>query len=282
MCVRVWLIGISFILMLAACAAAQDDSNETPLGDVARNLRKSSPTPANEIVIDNDNFLKVVDDAESRRAAGNSMVFSLEPGGRNFNVSSPDVSCSLSFTAKSSSLLADPTILDELPRTELAKLDGPATIDGDQLQISMHNGSSWQLREIVIGLTIVRQADSASIGSPRITPAMATNTYDPIQNAYQKQPDQTVLLHVKGLAAPDGTAVFRTQLNFALFPDQEWHWAVVRAKGVPPQSPSQIASTQSAQNAILAPTTTPDTSIPSAPSAPSVVPTVVAPNTAVQ
>jgi hypothetical protein len=280
--VRNLLIGAIVVLILASCAVGQDDSNETPLGDVARNLRKNTASPSNEVVIDNDNFLKVVDDAESRRVAGNSMVFSLEPGGKNFNVSSPDVSCSLSFTAKSSSLLADPTILDELPRAELVKLEGPATIDGDQLQISMHNGSSWQLREIVIGLTIIRQADAASNGSPRIVPAMASNLYDPIQGSSQKQPDQTVLLHVKGAAAPDGTAVFRTQLNFALFPEQEWHWAVVRAKGVPPQTPAQIASTQSAQNAILAPQTTSDTNTQSLPVAPPAVPTVVVPNTAAQ
>jgi len=42
---------------------------------------------------------------------------------------------------------------------------------------------------------------------------------------------------VKGSAAPAATALFRTQLNFALFPDQEWHWAIVRAKGVPPPPP---------------------------------------------
>ena len=42
-------------------------------------------------------FRKVVEDAESRRAAGSTMVFSLDPGGKSFHVSSPDVSCSLTF-----------------------------------------------------------------------------------------------------------------------------------------------------------------------------------------
>jgi hypothetical protein len=51
----------------------------------------------------------------------------------------------------------------------------------------------------------------------------------------QKQPDVTVLLRVKGAAAPAATAIFRTALNFALFPDQEWHWAIVKAKGIPPR-----------------------------------------------
>ena len=218
---------------LPSCVSAQDDANDIPLGDVARNLRKK--IPPSEVVIDNDNFSKVVEDAESRRAAGSTMLFSLDPGGKNFRVSSPDVSCSLSFSAKTSSLLSDPTLLDELPRSELAKLEGPATIDGDSLQVSVHNGSSWQLREVVIGLTIIRRpepGDAASYyGQARIVPAVADASSHPVQDPDQKQPDVTLLLKVKGSAAPSATAIFRTQLNFALFPDQEWHWAIVRAKG---------------------------------------------------
>jgi hypothetical protein len=225
-------------LALPQWVSAQEDPNDTPLGDVARSFRKKSAP--SELVIDNDNFSTVVEDAERRRAAGTTMVFSLDPGEKNFHVSSPDVSCSLSFTAKTSALLADPVALDELPRSELAKLDGPATIDGDSLQVTMHNGSSWELREVLIGLTILRaQAvdTSASYGKARIVPAAAGVSTQAIQDSTQKQPDVTVLLRVKGSAAPAATALFRTQLNFALFPDQEWHWAIVRAKGVPPPPP---------------------------------------------
>ena len=53
-------------------------------------------------------------------------------------------------------------MLDEIPRSELSKLDGPATLDGDSLQVSMHNGTSWELREIVIGLTIIRRSDEGN------------------------------------------------------------------------------------------------------------------------
>ncbi len=224
-------------LALPQWAGAQEDPNDTPLGDVARSFRKKSAP--SELVIDNDNFSTVVEDAERRRAAGTMMVFSLDPGEKNFHVSSPDVSCSLSFTAKTSALLADPVALDELPRSELAKLDGPATIDGDSLQVTMHNGSSWELREVVIGLTILRHPvdTSASYGKARIVPAAAGVPTQAIQDSTQKQPDVTVLLRVKGSAAPAATALFRTQLNFALFPDQEWHWAIVRAKGIPPPPP---------------------------------------------
>ena len=239
------LIVAIFFIASAACARAQD-YGDAPLGDVARSFRKK--LAASEAVIDNDNLSKVVDDAESRRAAGSAPVFSLDPGGKSFHVSSPDVTCSLSFTAKSSSLLSDPQLLDELPRAELAKLDGPATIDGDSLQVTMHNGTSWELREVLIGLTIVRPPDAAGSypGQARIVPAVAGSQV--VQDSFQKQPDVTLLLRVKGSAAPAATAIFRTALNFALFPDQEWHWAIVKAKGIPPQAPDDLKATKSVKD----------------------------------
>jgi hypothetical protein len=224
---------------------AQEEEGDVPLGDVARSFRKKTAPP--ESVIDNDNLSKVVDDAASRRAAGSSPVFALDPGTKNFRVSSPDVTCSLSFTAKTTSLVSDP-LVDDLPRSELAKLDGPATIDGDSLQVSLHNGTAWELREVVIGLTIVKRPEfgqtNSSYGQARIVPA-AAGAQDQVnqaqQDSFQKQPDVTLLLRVKGSAAPAATSVFRTSLNFALFPDQDWHWAIVKAKGIPPQALPDVA-----------------------------------------
>jgi len=242
------VLAITFItlvfLTLVPCVRAQQDGNDVPLGDVARMLRKKAA--ATEAIIDNDNLTKVMEDADKQRAAG-SPVFSLDPGGKNFRVSSPDVMCSLSFTAKSSSLLTDPQMWDELPRSELAKLDGPATIDGDLLQVSMHNGSSWELREVTIGLTILKRADAgnaAYYGRARIVPAVAGDASQQTQESSQKHPDVTLLMRVKGTAAPSTTAVFRTSLNFALFPDQEWHWAIVKAKGIPPHASANVTSPQ--------------------------------------
>jgi hypothetical protein len=234
------------MLALPPCLTAQD-AGDTPLGDVARSFRKKPA--ASEVVVDNDNLSKVVSDAESRHVAGSSPVFSLDPAGKSFRVSSPDVTCSLSFSAssKTSALLNDPLMLDELPRGELAKLDGPATLDGDSLQVSMHNGTSWQLREVVIGLTIVKRPDPGSaasnFGQARIVPAVA-GAPQQAPDSFQKQPDVTLLLKVKGSAAPSATAIFRTSLNFALFPDQDWHWAIVKAKGIPPQTAPEATTTQ--------------------------------------
>ena len=78
----VFLVWGMILLGSVSYACAQEDGGDTPLGDVARSFRKKTP-PA-EAVVDNDNLSKVVDDAESRRAAGASPVFSLEPGGKNF------------------------------------------------------------------------------------------------------------------------------------------------------------------------------------------------------
>jgi hypothetical protein len=243
------LITAILLLALPQLCAAQD-ADDTPLGDVARSFRKKPA--ASEIVVDNDNLSKALNDAESRHVAGSSMVFSLDPAGKSFRVSSPDVTCSLSFSAssKTSALLNDPLMLDELPRSEMAKLDGPATIDGDSLQVSMHNGTAWELREVVIGLTIVKRPDpataSSNFGQARIVPAVAGSPQQ-APEPFQKQPDVTLLLKVKGSAAPSATGVFRTALNFALFPDQDWHWAIVKAKGIPPQTPTEPPTTPTTQ-----------------------------------
>jgi len=238
------LLFAGMLLLTVPPRLSAQDTDDTPLGDVARSFRKQQAP--SEVVVDNDNLSKVVDDAESRRAAGSSLVFSLDPAGKSFRVSSPDVMCSLSFSAKTSSLLSDPMALDELPRSEIAKLDGPATIDGDSLQVSMHNGTSWEVREVVIGLTIVKRPEPASatsyFGQARIVPAVAVGATQQVQDPFQKQPDVTLLLKVKGSAAPSATAIFRTSLNFALFPDQDWHWAIVKAKGIPPQTPPEATA----------------------------------------
>jgi hypothetical protein len=60
-------------------------------------------------------------------------------------------------------------------------------------------------------------------------------------------------LKVKGSAAPLATAIFRTSLNFALFPDQDWHWAIVKAKGIPPQAPLDAPTIMQPGEAATAP-----------------------------
>ncbi len=224
------LISAAFLPLFPQTLFAQD--TEPSLGDIARSLRKKPVT--SETVIDNDNLNQVVDEAESRHAIGWASVFSLAVPANRVQISGPDVMCSLSYTGKDSSQATDPLLLEDLPGEELRKLEGPASIDGDTLQISTHNGTTWELRELVIGLTIVRNRNDAisPVGQPHLVPAITGTSQ--LQDMSQKQPDATILLHLKGTAAPSATVTFRTALNFALFPDQEWHWSILKAKGIAP------------------------------------------------
>jgi hypothetical protein len=50
-----------------------------------------------------------------------------------------------------------------------------------------------------------------------------------------KTADRTALYHLKGSAGPSATSVFREMLGTGLTLDQDWHWAIVQAKGIPPK-----------------------------------------------
>jgi hypothetical protein len=214
---------------LAAPLFAQSGESETPLGDIARALRKTKKPPE-EAVIDNDNLSKVVDDAESRRVKG-SVKFSFEGSGKDVQASSPEVTCSLSFNGDSPPS-ADASSPLDLPSSELVKLDGPASISGDTLQISVYNPTAWKIDEITVGLTILRPASgsAANFGSARLLPTAAGD-----DSPSQKRSDMTVLYHLKGSASPFSSAVFKQSIGIILNPDQEWHWAIVQARGTPPK-----------------------------------------------
>lgn len=206
---------------------AQSDNNDVPLGDIARALRKKKAAPE-KLVIDNDNLSKVMDEAEKDRLQG-KVMFSIAGSGDKFQVSSPDVTCDLSFSAQNTPLLTEPFIAQELPVSDLLKLEGPATIQGDSMTVTVHNRTRWKISEITVGLTILRSQESAAyFGTARLRPAASTG------NDSERQSDFTVLYHIKGMAAPDSTAVFRQQLGGTFPADQDWHWSIVQAKGIPP------------------------------------------------
>ena len=96
-----------------------------------------------------------MDEVQTRKLNG-KLLFSIDGSAKKFQVSSPDVTCDLSFSGSATSLLSDPYAPQDLPEGELAKLDGPATITGDTLQVSVHNGTTWNIKEITVGLTILR------------------------------------------------------------------------------------------------------------------------------
>src|SRR4029077_8798783 len=151
------------------------DSPEPSLGDLARQYRKTKAAVEHAVidhaVIDNDNLHQVMDEVQTRKLDG-KLLFSIEGAGKKFQVSSPDVTCDLSFSGSATSLLSDPYAPQDLPASDLAKLDGPPTIAGDTLQVSVHNGSTWNIKEITVGLTILRspEANTARRGGARLIP----------------------------------------------------------------------------------------------------------------
>jgi hypothetical protein len=223
-------LAVCGLLFCTLLPAQSDDS--PPLGDVARSVRKKKQQPLPEhAVIDNDNLSQVMDEVESHRLASSSLLYSFDSSGKTFQVSAPDATCTLSFNANSTALLSRPYVPIDLPDDELHKLDGPATISDDGLQISIFNGTEWKLEEITVGLTIVRHNNptAAPYGPGRLVPAAAETVI-----AAEKQPDVTTIHHLRATALPSTTAVFKTPLSVRLSRDEEWHWAIIQAKGIPP------------------------------------------------
>jgi hypothetical protein len=234
------------LLCLAVPLLAQDD--DVSLGDLARSVRKTKSPEEQKVeekkVIDNDNFSIMMDKAESARLNGKP-VFSIDPVAKIFTMTSTDGTCSLSFDAKATALSPAPYISSDLPQDELVKLEGPARISDDVLEVSVHNGTGWELKEIVVGLTVIQPSRGAEIRDAALTPT--TDSGIPTKIA-----DSTVLYHLKGTGAPDSTATFRGNLGGGLvernsnassgsdsnFNFKDWHWAIVAARGIPPAPPT--------------------------------------------
>jgi hypothetical protein len=204
--------------------SAQED--DIPLGDVARELRHSKP-PDPADIIDNDNFSLMMDKAESERLDGQP-VFAISPSGRTFTAISPDGTCSLSFVASSANRTPAAYIASDLPQDELLKLEGPASIEDGSLAVSIHNGTPWELKEIVVGVTVLQTQSSAEY-----RPAMM----GPVPVNPEKLPDLTMLYHLKGSSIPGATTIFSGPLGGNFGGSKDWHWAIVGARGIPPAAP---------------------------------------------
>jgi len=226
------------VLIVPLAASAQDDVPS--LGDLARNLRKNKaqlqpqqqPDPA-RTVIDNDNLAQVMEDAEQARPVKqDKTVFSIDPSGNTLKLSSPDVTCSLSFNARASALLIKPVLIEDLPLSELLKLDGPGSIQDESLQLEVFNGTDWDLREITIGLTLERKpGESAEVAArARVIPAAQGNA--PV--TVERRSDVTLLYHLKATAKPFSTTAFHQNIGITPGPDEDWRWSIVEAKGIRP------------------------------------------------
>jgi len=255
--------------VLPSCLIAQDDDS-TPLGDVARTLRKKS----SQEVIDNDNLTQVMDEVESHRATGASLRYSMEGIAKIFHVSAPDVTCSLSFTANARALLSSQYVQLDLPPDELGRLEGPATIQDGSLQVTIFNGTDWHVSELDVALTLFKRKDvadrvsdtalsapesitegethpggDAAAATPGSTAAMAS-AQGP-ESHRPKRSDSTILYKMRAAAGPSETAVFTAPLNVEIAPDQEWHWAIMQAKGYPPQHSQDVSQSVPATPVLL-------------------------------
>jgi hypothetical protein len=220
---------------MAAILPAFGQSDSVPLGDVARAYRKNQDPP--QKVIDNDNLPQVMDQGESKKwALSTPKPAAPKTAVQLINFESPNVTCALSFSANSPDILANAPRPQRLPDSEVAKLDGPASIVGGTLELSVLNATGWDVREITVGLTIVRKQlpPAAFLGTAiKLVPTtLETPRTD------RKQADVTVLYHLHGAAAPYSTALFREELERPLEADEEWHWSILQAKGMPPAPPA--------------------------------------------
>ncbi len=232
-------VALAALVLAAMPAMAQGDPSDTPLGDVARNLRKK--TPPSLPVIDDDNFSQVMDQVESEHMGASSLHFSMPTENKSFQVAQTDVTCSLSFSANAKLLLSNQYAEMKLPRPELVKLLGPANIEGRALNVSLTNGTDWHLSEVAIAFTVVRKSASTNdAGEARMFPPP-----DPSQESAMrtvKTADKTVIYRMRAAASPTATTVFRAPLDVEIDSGDEWHWAIVEAKGYPPQGYSAGAS----------------------------------------
>src|SRR5579872_7071879 len=240
--------GIRLLIALAALAAAlfpvavlaQDDPNEIPLGDVARNLRKNAQqaqpqTQAVRPIIDDDNLTQVMDQADNQAGSGSTLRYIMSGGSKGFLLSAPDVTCSLAFTGNVKSLLASTQYSQmDLPADQLPKLEGPATIEGDTLTITLFNATTWHVSEIAVALTVVkRNADDGLPGQDAMLQQVRP----------EKKQDTTVIYKMRAAAPPWMRAAFSAPLDLDLAPGDEWHWAIVQARGYPPQTGSATEGT---------------------------------------
>ena len=99
------------------------------------------------------------------------------------------------------------------------------------------------MSEIAVAVTIVKKNSDAS--SLNGLSAMAGP--DPVVRP-EKKPDTTFIYRMRAAAAPWATTTFNAPLNGDLAEGEEWHWAILQARGYPPHvgdiAPQTTAQTQ--------------------------------------
>jgi hypothetical protein len=241
---------LALAMLTPVRVTAQDDPNEAPLGDVARSLRKKTSTaPAiNRPIIDDDNLTQVMHQADSRRGFGSSLRFLMAGESAGLRASAPDATCSLSFTGNAKSLLSSQYAQMELAPRDAAKLEAHATIEGDALTISVRNETDWHVSEIAVALTVIMRNAPARAGIPAVSDFSQASEVRP-----EKKPDTTMIYRMRAAAPPGITTGFSAPLDLEIEPGDEWHWALVQARGYPPENYTAKNSRNSAPETTAVP-----------------------------
>lgn len=222
--ISVVLALLAILLPFGVCA--QDDPNDVPLGDVARSMRKKTPGPT-QPVIDDDNLPQVMEQANRPHEVRTGWRFLMSGESKSFQVQAPDVTCSLAFSTNVKALLSGQFDQMNLPPSELAKIEAKAAIEGDSLTVPIFNGTQWHLSELTIALTVVKKA-GAGFGTLE-----GGDAFEQVRP--EKRPDRTAIYRMRAAGAPWDKTVFSAPLDMELASDEEWHWALVQAKGYPPE-----------------------------------------------
>jgi hypothetical protein len=225
---------VLILMMVTASIHAMAQDDEPSLGDLARSLRQKKAEAEQQkarAVIDNDNLSQAMEDVRSIRP--NRQVVTADPSGRGFKMTAPDISCNLTFSGRTANTLVQPVLIEDVPNGELAKLDGPASIQDDSLQLEVFNGTDWELREITVGITLERKAglNAELAARAQVIPAAENSSLPTVE----RRSDVTILYHLKASAKPYTTTTFHENIGVTPGPDQEWRWSVVEAKGIRPQ-----------------------------------------------
>src|SRR5438477_72432 len=125
---------------LGACGARaraqSSDGDAQPLGDVARAYRKDKKAPLP--VITNDNFSRLpqlIRETEQQALAAGLIAPPQQ------TPKQPEVTCSFAFNAQAKPVVPAGTTnpKQDLPASEVSKLEGPAVIADGSLQLSIYN-----------------------------------------------------------------------------------------------------------------------------------------------
>jgi hypothetical protein len=287
--VKVPILLLSFLVAVGGPALSSAQEDTPSLGDVARTLRKSksqqdpeqatqpAPDPS-RVVIDNDNLSQAMEEVRNARPAVQSKpVFSVDASGA-LKLKAPDVMCSLSFNAGSSTTFVRPVLIEDLPLDELVKLDGPGSIQDESLQLEVFNGTEWELREITVGLTLERKpGENAELAArARVIPAAEGVMSASPAVTVERRADVTLLYRLKAEAKPFSRTAFNEKIGIAPGPDEDWRWSIVEAKGIRPavvRAPESLSQPLFGDPLPFVPATNvpPPSGVPSVPS-PLVVP----------